>query len=67
MLSLTKCIANSPSKPLGPALWHRKQLAARGYEVVVVNGADWKDLEPDMRQLHLHMLFKGTGAVLPAE
>ena len=67
MLLLTACIANPPFKPLGPALWRQQQLAARGYKVVVVSQADWKDVEPGMRQLHLRMLFRGAGVVLPAK
>ena len=67
MLSLTACTVNTPSKPLGPALWRQQQLAARGYKVVVLSEADWIEVEPDMRQLHLRMLFRGAGVVLPAK
>ena len=67
MLLLTAYTVNSPCKPLGPALWHQQQLAARGYKVVVLSEADWLDVEPDMRQLHLRMLLRGAGVVLPAK
>ena len=67
VLLVTACIANSPSRPLGPARWRQQQLAARGYKVVVVKEADWLEVEPDMRQIYLQMLFRGAGVVLPAK
>ena len=64
--SVTTCMANAPEKPLGPALWRHKQLAARGYKVVVVNEADWLDVGAEMQQMFLRMRFREAGVVLPA-
>ena len=63
----TACMANVPDKPLGPLLWRRKQLAARGYKVVVVKEADWLEWGPQGQQMYLQLQFRGAGVVLPAK
>lgn len=59
-------MANIPEKALGPVLWRRQQLAARGYKVVVVKEADWQEAGPEMQQMFLRLRFREAGVVLPA-
>lgn len=61
----TSCMANTPDRLLGPVLWVRRQLAARGYNLVVVKEADWQEVDPAMRPFYLRRLMKEAGLALP--
>lgn len=60
------CMANVPDKALGSLLWRRQQLAARGYKVVVISQADWKEWGPKGQQAYLVLRLGEAGVVLPA-
>ena len=59
-------MVNNPSKLLGPVVWRRQQLAARGYKVVVVREEDWNEVQPGLRRFYLRQRFREAGVVLPA-
>lgn len=59
-------MANAPDKLLGPVLWRRKQLVARGFKVLTVPLADWEEIDPAMRPFYLRRLMKEAGVTLPA-
>lgn len=57
-------MAHEPGTHLGPMQWRSRQLAVRGYNVVVVPLAEWQQLKGDAQVEYLRQRFEQAGVVL---